>query len=62
MVIAKAAQTSRKAVATVLATLERLRAHTVGLVLNEVDRNSNGYYYYYNDYRRYYTAGDARGA
>ncbi|MDQ2710902.1 MAG: polysaccharide biosynthesis tyrosine autokinase [Acidobacteriota bacterium] len=54
VVMARAGQTSRRAVATVLATLQRLRAHTIGLVLNEVDKNStNGYYY--GDYRKYYS-------
>ncbi len=54
VVIAKAGQTSRRAVGTVLATLGRLRANTVGLVLNEVDKNTANGYYYYNDYRKYY--------
>jgi len=54
VVMARAGQTSKRAVATVLATLKRLRANVVGLVLNEVTKtNANGYYYY-NDYRKYY--------
>ena len=56
VVMARAGQTSRRAVATVLATLDRLRVNTIGLVLNEVDKNSAHGYYYYNDYRRYHTA------
>ncbi len=55
VVMARAGQTSRRAVATVLATLKRLRANTVGLVLNEVDRSSTHGYYYYGDYRKYYS-------
>lgn len=55
VVMALAGQTSRRAVATVLATLNRLRANVVGLVLNEVDKNSAHGYYYHNDYRGYYT-------
>ena len=55
VVMARAGQTSRRAVATVLATLQRLRANTIGLVLNEVDRNSTNGYYYYGHYRRYYS-------
>jgi capsular exopolysaccharide synthesis family protein len=55
VVMARAGQTSRRAVATVLATLKRLRANTIGLVLNEVDKNSTHGYYYYNDYRKYYS-------
>lgn len=54
VVMAKAGQTTKRAVATVLATLNRLRANVVGLVLNEVTKaNANGHYYY-NDYRKYY--------
>ena len=60
VVMALAGQTSRRAVATVLATLNRLRANVVGLVLNEVDRNSAHGYYYHNDYRGYYTESSDR--
>ena len=55
VVMTRAGQTSRRAVATVLATLKRLRANTIGLVLNEVDKNSTHGYYYYGDYRKYYS-------
>ena len=55
VVIARAGQTSRRAVATVLATLKRLRANSIGLVLNEVDKHSTHGYYYYGDYRKYYS-------
>jgi succinoglycan biosynthesis transport protein ExoP len=54
VVMARAGQTSKRAVATVLATLKRLRANVVGLVLNEVTKSNANGYYYYNDYRRYY--------
>ena len=56
VVLARAGQTSRKAVATALATLNRLRVNMIGLVLNEVDKsNAHGdYYYYFSDYRKYY--------
>ncbi len=60
VLLARAGQTSRKAVARALATLNRLRANVLGLVLNEVDKNNtNGYYYYYTDYRKYYAAENA---
>ena len=36
-----------------LAILKRLRANTMGVVLNEMD-NSNRGYYYYGDYRKGY--------
>jgi succinoglycan biosynthesis transport protein ExoP len=56
IVVARAGQTNRSAVSTVLNTLARLRANVVGLVLNEVHRDvSAGYYYYYNGhYSKYY--------
>ena len=54
-----AGQTDRKAVASALGTLRRLRVNVIGLILNEVHGNiSDGYYYYYygyyNKYQRYY--------
>jgi capsular exopolysaccharide synthesis family protein len=54
IVVARAGQTSRKAVATVLATLSRLRARLVGVVLNEVHKELSDSYYYYGYYRSYY--------
>jgi succinoglycan biosynthesis transport protein ExoP len=54
IVIARAGQTSRKAVGTALATLRRLQTNVIGLVLNEVDKHSTNGYYYYSDYRKYY--------
>jgi len=55
IVVARAGDTSRKALNTVIATLTRLRANLVGVVLNEVHREvSAGYYYYYGHYSKYY--------
>lgn len=54
LVVARAGQTSRKAVASVLAILNRLRANVVGLVLNEVHKELSDSYYYYGYYRSYY--------
>jgi succinoglycan biosynthesis transport protein ExoP len=54
IVVARAGQTSRKAVASVLATLTRLRAKVVGLVLNQVHKELSDSYYYYGYYRAYY--------
>jgi succinoglycan biosynthesis transport protein ExoP len=54
VVVARAGQTSRKAVASVLATLNRLRAKVVGVVLNEVHKELSDSYYYYGHYRSYY--------
>ena len=54
LVVARAGRTSRKAVASVLTTLTRLRAKVVGLVLNEVHKELSDSYYYYGNYRSYY--------
>ena len=54
VVVTRAGQTSRKAVALVLNTLSRLRANVVGLVLNEVNYSTSDSYYYYSYYRKYY--------
>ena len=56
VVVARAGVTSRKAVASVLDSLYRLRANVLGAVLNEIKReHSNSYYYYYRSYGKYYT-------
>ncbi|MDP8989909.1 MAG: polysaccharide biosynthesis tyrosine autokinase [Acidobacteriota bacterium] len=64
IIVARAGDTSRTALASVIATLARLRANLVGVVLNEVHREiSPGYYYsYYNRYSKYYSQspGDGR--
>ena len=55
IVVARAGDTSRKALSSVITTLSRLRANLVGVVLNEVHREvSAGYYYYYGHYSKYY--------
>jgi capsular exopolysaccharide synthesis family protein len=55
IIVARAGDTSRKALSTVINTLKRLRANLVGVVLNEVHREvSAGYYYYYGHYSKYY--------
>jgi capsular exopolysaccharide synthesis family protein len=56
IVVARAGDTSRTALNSVITTLTRLRANLVGVVLNEVHRGiSPGYYYsYYNRYSKYY--------
>ena len=60
IIVARAGQTSRRGVSSVISTLHRVRANVVGLVLNEVHREiSNSYYYYgyYGKYYRHYNAG-----
>jgi capsular exopolysaccharide synthesis family protein len=56
-VIVLAGQTNRKALASVVGTLQRLRANVVGVVLNETTKDvGDSYYYhgYYGKYSRYY--------
>jgi capsular exopolysaccharide synthesis family protein len=54
VVVTRAGQTSRKAVSSVIATLTRLRATVVGVVLNEVHKEMSDSYYYYGHYGKYY--------
>jgi succinoglycan biosynthesis transport protein ExoP len=56
LVVTRAGRTNRKAVASVLGILSRLRANVVGIVLNEVTREMSDSYYYYGYYTRYYRA------
>ena len=53
VIVTRAGQTNRKAVASVLATLSRLRANVIGMVLNDVKRDTGEGYYYYNYYSSY---------
>jgi capsular exopolysaccharide synthesis family protein len=54
LIVARAGQTSRKGVASVLRTLHRLRANVIGLVLNEIHKEISDTYYYYGYYGKYY--------
>ncbi len=54
IVVTRAGQTNRTAVASVVATLADLRASVVGLVLNEVRKDMSHSYYYYGHYEKYY--------
>lgn len=54
VIVARAGYTNRKAVASVLSTLGRLRANVIGLVLNEVRKEMSESYYYYGYYDQYY--------
>jgi len=62
LIVARAGRTTRKAVAAVLATLNRVRAKTLGLVLNEVHRELSESYYYYDHYRSYYRTPESEPA
>lgn len=54
IVVTRAGETSRKAVAAAVQTLNQLRANVVGLVLNEVKKHHSDHYYYYGYYGKYY--------
>lgn len=54
VVVTRAGTTNRRQVATVLATLNRLRANVVGLVLNQVVKDMSDSYTYYGYYGKYY--------
>jgi polysaccharide biosynthesis transport protein len=54
VLVAKAGETNRKAVTSAVATLQRLRANIVGLVLNEVTKEMSDGYYYHNYYGENY--------
>jgi len=53
LVISRAGETKRKAVSSVLSALNRLRANVVGVVLNQVKRDTSDGYSYYGYYRPY---------
>jgi Mrp family chromosome partitioning ATPase len=58
VVVARAGETSRKAVASVVATLNRLRASVIGVVLSEAHRELSDSYYYYSHYGKYSQRGE----
>lgn len=55
VVVTRAGETNRKAVAAALSTLNHLRAKVVGLVLNQVKKHHSDHYYYYGYYGKYYS-------
>jgi capsular exopolysaccharide synthesis family protein len=60
VVVTRAGETNRKAVAAVLGTLSRLRANVMGIILNQVHQEMSDSYYYYGHYGKYYRP-SARG-
>jgi capsular exopolysaccharide synthesis family protein len=60
VVVTRAGQTRRKAVSIVLAVLARMRANTLGIVLNEVRQETGDEYRYYTSYSRYDRKGNLR--
>jgi Mrp family chromosome partitioning ATPase len=53
LIISQAGETRRRAVAEVIAVLNRLRANIVGVVLNQVSQNTSADGYSYYGYYRY---------
>jgi len=53
LLVTVAGQTNRQAVASVVATLKRVRANVVGLVLNKVTKDLTEHYHYYGYYGYY---------
>jgi succinoglycan biosynthesis transport protein ExoP len=53
VIVTRAGQTNRQAISSVLTTLSRLRANVIGMVLNDVKRETGEGYYYYNYYSSY---------
>lgn len=50
ILVTKAGDTSRKAVAAALSTLSHLRANTLGVILNQVKKHHSDHYHYYGYY------------
>jgi capsular exopolysaccharide synthesis family protein len=60
VMVTRAGRTPRKAVAIVLAMLARMRANTLGIVLNDVHQEQGDSYRYYTSYARYDRKGNLR--
>jgi Mrp family chromosome partitioning ATPase len=57
VIVSKAGETKRKAVAAVATALKRVNANIIGVVLNQVSRNTSedgGSYYGHFKYTNYY--------
>ncbi len=55
LIVARAGETNRRSIASVVTSLRRLQVNVVGLVLNEVKRDQSDSYYYYGYYGKYYS-------
>ena len=55
LIVARAAETNRSSLSSVVTTLARLRANIIGLVVNEVRRGSHDGYGYYGYYGKYHS-------
>jgi polysaccharide biosynthesis transport protein len=56
LIVARAGETKRKAIGSVIGSLRRLNVNVVGLVLNEVKKDHSDSYYYYGYYGKYYAS------
>jgi polysaccharide biosynthesis transport protein len=54
LLVARSGQTNRKALASAIATLTRLRANVIGIVMNEVRADTSDSYYYHYYHPKYY--------
>jgi Mrp family chromosome partitioning ATPase len=54
LIISRAGETKRKAISGVISALSRLRANVIGVVLNQMKRDTSDGYSYYGYYRPYY--------
>lgn len=63
VIVAVAGETNRKAIGAVVATLQRLKANVLGILLNRTSKETSSYYYYnYYGYNNYgYYQGGKRG-
>ncbi len=55
LIVARAGETNRKSIGSVVTSLRRLNVNVVGLVMNEVKRDQSDSYYYYGYYGKYYS-------
>lgn len=64
LIVSRAGETRRKAVAAVISSLNRVRANIIGVVLNQVSRNTSsdsyGYYGYYRYGHRHYASSERK--
>jgi capsular exopolysaccharide synthesis family protein len=54
LLVARSGQTNRKALASAVSTLSRLRANVIGIVMNEVRADTSDTYYYHYYHPKYY--------
>jgi capsular exopolysaccharide synthesis family protein len=58
LIVARAGETSRRSIGSVIAALRRLNVNVIGLVLNEVKKDHSDGYYAYGYYGKYYAETD----